>query len=249
MKTCAKCKQSKERTEFHKATGRGDGLKHQCKVCRNASSRKWKQIKREKLKKIRDNEIRKPRFVTQYVDKPLSVEQIERLKSRVVKCAGRRKHCCHRPKKFGKFEKIWAHNLAALEAWKNKNGKGLDPEPSCVIPQGEGKKPLMLGRWCDYQRSRYRNTMKGPNEKKTVSGYLSAERIERLERIGFNWVDKNHSWERGFAALKAWKKEHGQDHAHGHGVWKEQKWCQFRKMGPSPKMEICICHAEPCRDT
>ena len=80
--------------------------------------------------------------------------------------------------------------------------------------------------------------MKGPNEKKHTYGILSAERIERLERIGFKWRrifeeqksrsrSKYHSWERGFAALKAWKKEHGQDHAHGH----DAQWCGKNKNG------------------
>lgn len=43
MKTCPGCKQTKAFTEFSKHCRMSDGLESRCKVCKNASNKKWKQ--------------------------------------------------------------------------------------------------------------------------------------------------------------------------------------------------------------
>ena len=48
MKTCTKCKQTKELTEFYKHPRGRNGLQSRCKVCHNARAKKWKQNNREK---------------------------------------------------------------------------------------------------------------------------------------------------------------------------------------------------------
>ena len=50
MKYCTKCKQTKELTEFHKDSSRRDGLQSQCKVCKKAQIKKWKQNNPEKTR-------------------------------------------------------------------------------------------------------------------------------------------------------------------------------------------------------
>lgn len=50
MKVCTKCKQTKAFTEFHKRSSTPCGLTSRCKVCRNASVKKWQQNNREKVK-------------------------------------------------------------------------------------------------------------------------------------------------------------------------------------------------------
>ncbi len=59
MKTCTKCKQTKQLTEFSKRSASPDGLRSQCKVCVKASTIKWQQNNREKVnaknKKYREN--------------------------------------------------------------------------------------------------------------------------------------------------------------------------------------------------
>lgn len=42
MKQCTKCKQWKSRNEFHKKSTAKDGLKSQCKECRNQANREYK---------------------------------------------------------------------------------------------------------------------------------------------------------------------------------------------------------------
>jgi hypothetical protein len=41
MKKCSTCKETKELTEFHKDSGRGDGLAGRCKPCARANARKY----------------------------------------------------------------------------------------------------------------------------------------------------------------------------------------------------------------
>jgi len=50
MKTCTKCKQTKQLTEFHRESrNKRDGLTSRCKVCRNAQNKKWAQNNPEKV--------------------------------------------------------------------------------------------------------------------------------------------------------------------------------------------------------
>ena len=54
---------------------------------------------------------------------------------------------------------------------------------NCLVPQRGGyKENTALGRWVTYQRSEYKKFCKG--DKKT---YIDADRIRRLESIGFAW--------------------------------------------------------------
>jgi hypothetical protein len=49
MKTCNKCKEEKELTEFHKRSEMKDGLATICKACIKLKSQKWYQKNREKV--------------------------------------------------------------------------------------------------------------------------------------------------------------------------------------------------------
>ena len=53
--------------------------------------------------------------------------------------------------------------------------------------------------WCDTQR------------KARKQNKLLASRVERLQSIGFTWggLSSEESWDRNFAALQAWKAQHG----------------------------------------
>ena len=48
MKTCSKCKETKDESEFHKNKGTKDGLRYWCKVCHRASKAKWQAANPEK---------------------------------------------------------------------------------------------------------------------------------------------------------------------------------------------------------
>ena len=50
MKTCTKCKQTKQLTEFSKESNHRDGLKSRCKVCVNAANKKYRENNREKCR-------------------------------------------------------------------------------------------------------------------------------------------------------------------------------------------------------
>lgn len=42
MKTCSKCKQIKNFTDFHKNASRKDGFAHQCKICASSTNKNYK---------------------------------------------------------------------------------------------------------------------------------------------------------------------------------------------------------------
>src|SRR5690242_8913564 len=51
LKKCSKCSQEKALTEFPTRKGSPDGLRNECKECRNASHKKWASENRESLNK------------------------------------------------------------------------------------------------------------------------------------------------------------------------------------------------------
>jgi len=83
----------------------------------------------------------------------------------------------------------WEKYFAALVEYKNTFG-------NCNVPQDWQGNPT-LGRWVHQQRFR-RST-----------GKLSAERIQRLNSIGFDWNRTDSRWETMFAALIEYKQRFG----------------------------------------
>ena len=51
MKTCSKCGETKPRTEFHKASGKKDGLRSRCKQCVNTDAAAYRLENPDALKK------------------------------------------------------------------------------------------------------------------------------------------------------------------------------------------------------
>ncbi|PYK19450.1 MAG: hypothetical protein DME55_04750, partial [Verrucomicrobia bacterium] len=86
-------------------------------------------------------------------------------------------------------EERWERYFATLVEYQNTFG-------NCKVPQDWHRNPP-LGRWVGQQRFR-RST-----------GKLSAERIQRLNSIGFNWNTTDSSWEAMFAALIEYRQRFG----------------------------------------
>ena len=88
----------------------------------------------------------------------------------------------------------WWKRFGELEVYKQEQG-------DCNVPRGY-KQNLQLGKWVTTQRSCYK-------QKK-----MSAERIEALERIGFEWVrpkgrQVDDLWWKRFGELEEYKREYG----------------------------------------
>jgi len=90
---------------------------------------------------------------------------------------------------FKPAQERWEKYFGALVEYKNTSG-------NCNVPQDWQKNPP-LGRWVGQQRFR-RST-----------GKLSAERIQRLNSIGFNWNTTHSSWEAMFSALSEYRQRFG----------------------------------------
>ena len=67
MKKCNKCKEIKELTKFHKASGNKDGLRNDCNVCKGKIDKIYKKKNKEKLKiyykKYRLEKRKDPKYI------------------------------------------------------------------------------------------------------------------------------------------------------------------------------------------
>ncbi len=90
---------------------------------------------------------------------------------------------------WDRFSAAWEEMFATLMDYKVKHGH-------CNVSQPWPDNPS-LGSWASNQR----------NAKKR--GRLSAERVERLEAIGFVWDQLSAAWEEMFATLLDYKTTHG----------------------------------------
>ncbi len=54
MKTCTKCKMTKEKTEFHKRSRGKDGIHPSCKICENARTTAWASANRARSNANKD---------------------------------------------------------------------------------------------------------------------------------------------------------------------------------------------------
>jgi superfamily II DNA or RNA helicase len=87
------------------------------------------------------------------------------------------------------FTQNWETNLQALSDYVKANG--YFPSRKEIV---DG---LHLGDWCSVQRAQYKK------------GILSAERIEKLEALGFSWDMLEDKWNTNYQALCLYVKQRG----------------------------------------
>ena len=88
-------------------------------------------------------------------------------------------------------EAVWEERFAELVSYKEMHGDTLVRGAS------------QLGNWVSVQRTFYRWLQEGK------PSYLTNERIERLNQIGFVWDAQEAAWEEKFAELVEFKATHG----------------------------------------
>jgi predicted helicase len=86
----------------------------------------------------------------------------------------------------------WEEMFEALSAYKKRFG-------NCNVPQ-RWPENTELGKWCHTQRYAYKGR---------VRSALNAERIVRLEALGFIWDTLDRAWEKMFQNLVEYKKRFG----------------------------------------
>jgi hypothetical protein len=79
---------------------------------------------------------------------------------------------------------LWDKMYAELVAYRETHG-------DCDVPQSNGS----LGIWCSVQRAR--------------KAKLLPERLDRLNALGFCWNPLDAFWDKNYAALVAYKEDHG----------------------------------------
>lgn len=87
------------------------------------------------------------------------------------------------------IDAVWEENFAALKKYRKQVG-------DCDVP-AEYPKNSVLGRWVSMQR-RLKKARR-----------LTAERTKLLSVLGIKWNHKDSAWERFFAELLRYKKQHG----------------------------------------
>jgi superfamily II DNA or RNA helicase len=85
-------------------------------------------------------------------------------------------------------QKLWEKRYAELQAFKAQHGH-------CNVPQRHARY-RQLGTWVNTLRRLWQ------------SGQLSAEKAQRLEQLGFDWEPKTTRWEKCFAALAEYHRQH-----------------------------------------
>lgn len=115
----------------------------------------------------------------------------------------------------------WEEMYAALSTYKQTHG-------DCNVPQ-RSKSNLRLAKWCSHQSTLYKNNN------------LSADRVKRLDQLGFVWAKLAAYWEEMFAALTAYKRSHGDCNVPNRwnddpklGVWCGHQRQAYRKHKLSP---------------
>ena len=88
-------------------------------------------------------------------------------------------------------EQAWQRGFSALKKFKGYEGH-------CRVPRFHLEGKFKLGQWVAVQRY----------SKDT----LTPKRKARLNALGFMWSRRDWFWERGFAALKAFKTREGHCH-------------------------------------
>lgn len=109
------------------------------------------------------------------------------------------------------FASVWDELFAALSTYKQKHG-------DCNVPREWPDNPK-LGKWCAHQRDAYQK------------GKLPADRIQRLDGMGFAWNSLDAAWEDMFTALKAYKQAYGDCYVKKEwkGNPKLGEWCQRQR--------------------
>ena len=85
----------------------------------------------------------------------------------------------------------WETMFTALKSYKAS-------DDDCNVPIGWPENP-QLATWVSTQRTHYKR------------GTLEADRVERLEDLGFDWHPKRTAWEAMFSMLEAYKNDHDGD--------------------------------------
>jgi superfamily II DNA or RNA helicase len=88
------------------------------------------------------------------------------------------------------FENAWEEGFAALTAFKIREGH-------CRVPYNHLEHAVKLGQWINTQRTNATN------------GTLSAERKDRLTKVGFIWKVHESGWDKGFAIITLFKAREG----------------------------------------
>jgi len=90
---------------------------------------------------------------------------------------------------WNRLDATWKEMFAVLSSYKQIHG-------DCNVPVEWLENPE-LGQWCYVQRRTFRKNK------------ISAERIQRLEQLGFVWERLETRWDEMFAALSSYKQTYG----------------------------------------
>ena len=97
---------------------------------------------------------------------------------------------------------MWDGRFAALREFVKEHGHARVPNEFADDPA--------LGKWVHRQREAYAAELeRKAGREPSCAKRISAARVKKLQHIRFEWVVKPDMWDRHFAALREFVKEHG----------------------------------------
>jgi len=135
-------------------------------------------------------------------------------------------------------ENYWMDMYEQLKTYLEKSGGRMPP-------RFINNKKFALGQWCDTQLDNYRKL----NGKKK-GGYITQEKINMLNQIGFVWDKRGHMWRENYDRLKEFKEKYGHcnatasnnggDKSFGTWVAKQKRKYATWKRGETKSQELSL---------
>ena len=100
----------------------------------------------------------------------------------------------------------WNERFKELKAYMKQYGRQPTKGQRC---KGKPQQKDALGIWCSGQVIEYNRRFLKGGEKEGKTSYMTDDKIDLLNSIGFVWDKKSHSWEKNFQSLKEFCIERG----------------------------------------
>jgi len=186
MKVCTKCGEEKDESEFHKRKGSSDGLRGQCKKCKNECRKDWEKNNPERVK------ASKKKYKE---DNPEKVEEANknwRNNNREVYNEIQRRWRKNNPESYKKSRKKHEINnrekiLQAKREYMQRNREYFSRQSLKMQKIRDSEDPIF--HLVRRMRGSFRNVMKGMNSR-TMSHIVHSDLFTKLEmqfEPGMTW--------------------------------------------------------------
>lgn len=193
MKTCSSCGEEKDYSEFHKRKGAKDGLRDQCKECKNQVRKKWES---ENIEKVR---LSKNRYKINNPDKVREADYNWRENNREAYNEIQRRWRRNNPERYKECKKRYDEANIEIERARKRE---YMRENSGYYSQKNLERQKRLDRedpdfrYARSLRASFRNVLHGRNSKKMahLNYWELIKKIEMQFVEGMDWSNYGTAW-------------------------------------------------------